>query len=221
MSKKEEQLTQKENEGLKTVRRWMLEHGRGPSVRELTKEMGFGSTRTAALLLDSLIDKKILARRDDGRLFIKKDLSSSNTNARTVEVPLVGSVSCGSPLFAEENIEAHIPVSLSLAKPGNKYFLLRAEGDSMDKAGISDGDLLLIKQQSTAEKGECVVALIDDEATVKQLGITKEVFVLYPRSTNSDHQPIVLDREFLIQGVVVSVFPKESFTGSKVQKSRP
>ena len=76
-----------------------------------------------------------------------------------------GRCSTGNPLLAEQNIEAMIPVSRGLAQPGAKYFLLRAVGNSMDLAGIEDGDLVLVRQQPSAENGETVVALINEEAT--------------------------------------------------------
>lgn len=220
MARKKIQLTKKENYGLKAVRRWFVEQGRGPSVRELTQEMGFGSTRTAVLLIDSLIEKGILRRGADGKLRLLKDAPESNLNARTVDVPLVGVVYCGAPIFAEENIEAYVPVSVSLASPGHRYFLLRADGDSMNQAGINDGDLLLVRQQPTADNGQRVVALIDDDVTVKQLEVTDEAVVLHPKSTNKEHQPIILDRDFLIQGVVVAALPVKSFLNSEKRNPR-
>ena len=123
----------------------------------------------------------------------------------TVNVPLLGMIACGIPIFAEENIEALIPVSVKLAKPGNKYFLLQASGNSMDKKGINDGDLVLIKQQSTAENGQDVVALIDNEATIKEFTSYGDKIILKPKSTNSSHQPIILTSDFQIQGIVVTV----------------
>jgi repressor LexA len=110
-------------------------------------------------------------------------------------------------MLAEENIEAWIPVSVNLARPGGKYYLLRAHGDSMDKAGIRDGDLLLVRQQPQADNGNKIVALINDEATVKEFHREKNVVVLKPRSKNRRHKPIVLTEDFLIQGVVVSTLP--------------
>jgi len=177
--------------------------------------MGFGSTRTAVLLIDSLIEKGILHRGVDGKLRLLKDVPESNLNARTVDVPLVGVISCGAPIFAEENIEAYVPVSVSLVSPGHRYFLLRASGDSMDLSGINDGDLLLVCQQPTADNGQRVVALIDDDATVKQIEVTDDVVILRPKSTNKEHQPIILDRDFLIQGVVVAALPVQSFLNSE------
>lgn len=211
MASKAPQLSPREQEALKLIRASFLRIGRGPSVRELTSEMGFGSTRTAVLLLNRLIEHGVLERKENGALRIKKDLPEHNSNARTVEVPLVGTVACGAPIFAEENIEAYIPVSVSLARPGSRYFLLRASGNSMNEAGIDDGDLVLVRQQPTAGNGDRVVALIDDEATVKELEITSDAVILKPRSTDKRHQPIVLERDFEVQGVVVATLPKGVF----------
>lgn len=138
-------------------------------------------------------------------------LASSTTNLevdnlnRTIKVPLVGSVACGMPIFAKENIEAEISISASLLKKNEEYFLLRANGDSMDKAGIMNGDLVLIKQQPSAESGDLIVALIDDEATIKEYCPQSDMIILKPKSNNKKHQPMILTRNFIIQGIVVKV----------------
>jgi repressor LexA len=199
-------LTSNEIEALKLIRSWFLKHGRGTSIRELTREMDFGSTRTAVLLINRLIEKGILLRKEDGGLRILNDPAETKINARTVEVPLVGRVACGAPIYAKENIEAYFPVSVSLAKGASRYFLLRAEGQSMNKM-IQDGDLVLVRQQVTAENGEKVVALIDDEATIKEIEFTPDAVILKPRSTKKGYRPILLDRDFQIQGVVVATLP--------------
>jgi repressor LexA len=117
-------------------------------------------------------------------------------------------VACGVPILAEENIDAMIPVSVKLAKPPHKYFFLRAKGDSMNEVGINDGDMVLVKQQITANNGDIVVALIDDEATVKEFHRQGNTIILKPRSKNKKkHQPIILTRDFQVQGLVVSTIP--------------
>lgn len=203
----EETLSQKSREALKHIRTWVMNNGRTPSVRELMREMNYKSSRSALLLMEELLTNGFLQKKDDGSLILLKDLKSENS-ARTVSIPLVGLVACGSPLFAEENIEAMIPVSIALARPGFKYFFLKANGDSMDKAGINSGDLILVKQQPIAENGQNVVALIDDEATVKEFHRSGEIIALLPKSTNPKHQQIIVTQDFKIQGVVVAVIPK-------------
>ena len=123
-------------------------------------------------------------------------------------MPLVGAAACGGPILAEENIEGFIPISTAIAKPGSKHYLLHARGDSMNRAGIKNGDMVLVRQRSTAEEGDKVVALIDNEATIKEYHRSNGMVVLMPRSTNREHKPIILTDDFQVQGVVVAVIPK-------------
>lgn len=203
----EENLTGKAKDALRHIRNWIMHNGKVPSMRELMFVMEYKSPRSAALLIEELIENGFLDKKEDGSFKMIKDLDAEQT-ARTVTVPLVGSVACGGPLIAEQNIEALILVSTLLAKPGSKYFLLRANGDSMNSAGINDGDLVLVRQQPTAEDGQKVVALIDDEATVKEVRYGRDVVTLLPRSTNPAHQPIILTNDFQIQGIVIATIPK-------------
>ena len=129
------------------------------------------------------------------------DISSIDT----INIPLLGNIACGLPIFADENVEAHVPISIKLIKKGYRYFLLRAKGNSMNNAGINDGDLVLIRQQQQANNGEQVVALINNEATIKEYHHTGKLVVLKPKSKSSKYQPIILTDDFLIQGVVESV----------------
>lgn len=186
-----------------TYLRNQLVHGISPSVRDLMRVLSFKSPNSTNALLKRLMERGRLRRRLDGRLQLIEDLETSPQHARTVLVPLVGAVPCGTPMLADENLEAMVPVSQTLAKPGHRYFLLRARGSSMNAAGIDEGDLLLVRQQNTAKNGDRVVALIDDEATVKEFWATKDGIVLKPRSKSKKHQPIILHRDFDVQGVVV------------------
>lgn len=204
---KKEQFTEKELEALRFLRNEIVHRGDSPSVRDLARALGYSSPRTAFLILNALIERGWLRRKTNGDLQFLKDMPTADDHARTVSVPLVGNVACGAPLLAEQNVEAYIPVSTSLAKPGGKYFLLRAVGDSMDQAGIEDRDLVLVRQQPTADNGQRVVALIDDEATIKELHRERDVVILKPKSKRKEHKPIVLTDNFIIQGVVVSVLP--------------
>jgi repressor LexA len=181
-----------------------------PTVREMQEFAGFRSPRSVTQFLEAL-EKAGYVRRGEGarniRILKTHDSSPRQGHARTVPVPLVGTVAAGLPILATENIEATIPVSDQLAKGHHRYFLLRVSGDSMNLAGIQNGDLVLVRQQATAQPGQNVVALIDDEATVKRLRVTPHAVVLEPVSTNSKYQPIIVDRDFTIQGVVVGTIP--------------
>jgi repressor LexA len=186
------------------IRNQLVHFNRSPSIREIQIELKYRSPRSAAVVVERLINSGWLARRADGKLRVLREVLSTRSHAQTILVPLVGTAACGAPLLAEENIEAEIPVTTDLAKPGHRYFLLRAKGNSMDQAAIADGDLVLVRQQNIAENGQIVVALIDDEATIKELHRTQTAVVLKPRSSSSEHQPIILTRDFQIQGIVVT-----------------
>jgi len=156
-------------------------------------------------VIDLLDKDSFIKQEDDGVQSSHNDATEDNVvSAETINIPLLGSISCGTPIFAVENIEAEIPVSVELIKPTNKYFLLRAKGDSMNEKGINDGDLVLVKQQQTAENRDNVVALIDDEATIKEFHHNGDTIVLKPRSTNKKYQPIILTSDFRIQGIVIT-----------------
>jgi repressor LexA len=199
-------LNPKEILALKQIQSFVLKFGVSPSVRQLMKLMGYSSPRSAALIIESLSERGFLKKKADGSFQVKDSLNEKD-RAITIDVPLVGSVACGTPILADENIEAVFPVSDRLARSPYQYFILRAIGDSMNQSGINDGDFVLVKQQETARSGEKVVALIDDEATIKELLITPSTVLLLPRSTNKDYKPIVLTKDFRIQGVVTQVLP--------------
>lgn len=203
----EDILSNKAREALRHIRNSVMNCSKVPSVRELMKVMEYRSPRSAMLLLQELEENGFLGQKNDGSYTLLKDLEGGNS-VRTVSVPLVGVVACGSPILAEENIEAMVPVSTTLIQKGSRHYLLKAKGNSMNEAGINDGDLLLIKQQSTAYNGDNVVALIDDEATVKEFYRANNYVTLLPRSTETKHQPIIVTADIQIQGIVVAVIPK-------------
>ena len=200
-------LTKKELEAIRHIRNSIVHHGRTPSVRELMEALNYKSPRSAQDVLEQLAEKHVIKKFSSGGYQLLRETAHGRTHVETVDVPVVGTVAAGTPILAEENIEAFIPVSTSLARSGGTYFLLRVRGDSMNKAGIDDGDFVLVRQQSTADAGQNVVALVDDEATVKAYHPANNVVVLKPRSTNSAHRPIVIDHDFQIQGVVVATIP--------------
>lgn len=203
-----ELFSQIELKAIRYIRNFLMHRGHMPSIRKLGRDLGYSSPRSASMIVEKLLEKGVLQRKKDGSLQFIDVPFNDEFRAQTVAVPLVGLVPCGTPMLAEENIEALIPVSTKLAKPPHKHFLLRAQGDSMNQKGINDGDLLLVRQQATADNGDIVVALIDDSATIKEFHRNDNTIILMPRSTNKSHQPIVLDRDFKIQGIVVATIPE-------------
>ena len=151
--------------------------------------------------------EKYFKRRIDAReeIIPSKPVPSPIT-VEMVQIPLVGSAPCGSPLLGEENIEEYIPVPKMKLRPGIKYFIVRAVGDSMNLAGIHDGNLVLCRQQLKADTGDRVVSLLGDNVTIKIYGERVEgVRKLLPKSSNKKHTPITPDEGDTVQGIVQEV----------------
>ena len=199
-------LSNKENIALKEIRNSIINSGRCPSLRDLMNTLGYRSPRSASLLVNKLISKGILRRNSSGSLQIVRDFEDK-ASLQTIAIPLLGTVSCGAPIFAEENTQAYFSISTELARPPHKFFLLRAKGDSMNKKGINNGDFVLVRKQPTAENGDIIVALVDNEVTIKEYSASTRTIVLKPCSTNKAHKPIVAMNDFQVQGVVVTVIP--------------
>lgn len=199
-------LTIKESEAVRQIRNSLMQYGKTPSIRELMLSLGYRSPRSASVIIDNLVRKGVLRRKFDGKFQLIR-AEDDVAHAQTIDVPLVGTAACGAPILAQENIEAMIPVSVQLAKAPYKYFLLKAKGDSMDEKGIKNGDFVLVRQQSVAQNGDTVVALIDNEATIKEFYKTSRAVILKPKSKNKAHQPIILTSDFQIQGIVAAAIP--------------
>jgi repressor LexA len=200
-------LSPNEIKGLVFIGDTIRYRNQSPTLQMIADHMDFKSRRSSALLIERLTTKGYLARTPTGNLRILGEPAEMAKAERTVSVPLVGAAPCGIPMLAEENVEALIKVSQRIARPGGAYFLLRAVGTSMNRAGINDGDLALVRQQPAAHDGDRVVALIDDEATIKVLRLYADKAILEPCSSDESHRPIILKRDFIIQGVVVDTIP--------------
>ncbi len=198
-------LSSKEIHTLRLIRSELNTVGTFPSVRKLMALLGYKSPRSASQILISLEEKGYLEKKPNGRYILSNKATQQTEREQTVKIPLLGNVACGLPILAVENIEAEILVSKKLLKDGERYFILRASGTSMNNASINDGDLVLIRQQQSAENGKRVVALIDNEATIKEYYHQGDMVILKPNSTDKKHQPIILTEDFKIQGVVERV----------------
>lgn len=201
------ELSHRDLTALRHIRNWLVHKGYPPSIRDLMGALGYRSPRSAALIINRLISLGLIRRRESGDLQLLTSAVHEIRDGQTVDVPLVGTVPCGAPMLAEENVEAMVRVSTGLARPPHRYFILRAKGDSMDREGISDGVMVLVRQQLVADEGDRVVALIDNEATIKEYRRSNGMIVLMPRSTNQEHKPIILTSDFQVQGIVVAVLP--------------
>jgi len=200
-------LTTKQKLLLQIIKEYRRKNGVSPTFSELKNIMGVPFINSVVFLVKSLEEKGYIRREKGAERGIEP---TSQDDTTTIEIPVVGAVACGLPLLATENIEGYIPVDKNLLHNDPKsYFFLRAVGDSMNNAGIDDGDMVLIKQQQSADNGERVVALIDDEATIKILKREADYVALVPRSKNPANKPIILHSDFTVQGIVKAVYKKE------------
>lgn len=206
------QLNEKDKRAYAFIRNRLV-HGEQPTLREINNITKKASPRSAVLLLERL-ESAGLIRRIGRKFRLVSQSLEPNYSVSVIAVPLVGQVAAGAPLLAEQNVETTIDISTALAKKGSKYFLLRVHGTSMNEAKIKgqfikDGSIILVRQQQSAEKGQIVVALVNDEATVKYFEPQGGLVVLKPKSSEAHHKSIVLTENCLIQGVVEAVLPPD------------
>ena len=205
----EQRLTDKQKKILELINREVREKGYPPSVREICRVVGFKSTSTAHAHLQKLENLGYLKKSPAtprGLKVTDEDGTGANLNVkRTVDIPVIGNVTAGTPILAVENIEEYFPVPEEFAESAT-LFMLKVSGESMIEAGIFDGDMVMIKQQSTASNGDKVVALINQEATVKTFYKEKDHIRLQPENKYMD--PIIVDKNesFAILGKVVGLF---------------
>ncbi|MCL5093917.1 MAG: transcriptional repressor LexA [Patescibacteria group bacterium] len=198
-------LTDRQKFILGLIESSIKDKGAAPTVREIQKEIGCSSPMGVVSHLKSLERKGYINRIEGKKRGII--LASGKGKEEMVQVPLVGNVACGKPIWAEELIEDYIPISTKILRGNSQdVFMLRAKGDSMNLAGIEDSDYVIVRKQNYADTGEKVVALIGTEATVKKLIIKKDHLEFHPISTNKSHQPIIPERgTYMIQGKVIGV----------------
>lgn len=186
--------------------------GRGapPTIREIMDEFGINSTNGVRTTLAALEKKGHIRRHPRLSRGIELVGGPYLPEHETVPVPVLGRVAAGSPILAEENVEDTIHVDPSMAPASGQAFALRVRGDSMVEAGILDGDVVVARQQETADRGDIVVALLDDEATVKRFDPIPGAVRLLPE--NPSYEPIVLSgdegTELRIAGKVVGLLRK-------------
>lgn len=157
------------------IRKFTEDNGYTPSVREIGKECGIKSTATVHSYIEKLQNKGYLSKTDNKKRAVTIGKSSG------VTIPLLGVVTAGQPIFAYENYEDYYTFPVTEFK-GEELFMLRVEGTSMIDAGIMNGDKIIVRRQPTAENGEIVVALVNDDtaATVKRFYIRNGKIVLHP-----------------------------------------
>ena len=170
-----------------------IDEGLPPSVREICAALDIKSTSTAHKYLGELRERGLIEKGD------RLNRAITLPDDRSVRVPLVGTVTAGQPILAVEEIEGYIPYR-SRHLHSRDLFALRVRGESMINAGILDGDIVVVRRTPTAENGDIVVALVEDEATVKRFYKEKGHFRLQPE--NDEMEPIIVDSVSILGRVI-------------------
>lgn len=198
-------LTDRQRAILEFIKNQIAINGYPPTIREIGKQFAISSTNGVRTHLNALIKKKYIRKNN----FISRGLELVQPLANNIgRIPLVGTVPAGQPIDAVENVEGELALDLSFLPKGDS-FSLKVVGDSMKNAGILDGDLVLVRKQSIAQKGDIVVAIIGSEATVKRFSHDGRQIRLQPE--NDDFDAIIVDkhsRDFRIAGKVVGLLRK-------------
>lgn len=196
-------ISAKQQEILEYIKDEILHKGYPPAVREICQAVNLKSTSSVHSHLETL-EKNGYIRRDPTKpraIEIMDDIFNLNRR-EMVNVPILGNVAAGEPLFAEENIEDYFPIPAEMV-PNSEVFMLHVRGESMINVGILDGDNVLVQQQSTAKDGEMVVALVEDSATVKTF--YKEDGYIRLQPENDTMEPIIVP-DCQILGKVFGIF---------------
>jgi repressor LexA len=199
-------LSKRQQDILDFIKSEVRQKGYPPSVREIGEAVGLASSSTVHGHLARL-ESKGLIRRDPTKpraIEILDNNQSDIPQIKVINVPIVGKVTAGLPITAVENVEEFFPLPENLAPADEQLFMLEVMGESMIEAAILDGDYVIVRQQNTANNGDIVVAMTEeDEATVKRFFKEKDYFRLQPE--NSTMEPIIL-RNVSILGKVIGVY---------------
>jgi repressor LexA len=196
-------ITAKQKEILDFIKNEILNKGYPPSVRDICEAVRLKSTSSVHAHLETL-EKNGYIRRDPTkpRAIEIIDDNFNLTRREVVNVPLVGTVAAGQPLLAVENVDSYFPIPAEYL-PNKQTFMLKVKGDSMIKAGILNGDDVIVVEQNTARDGDIVVALIEDSATVKTFYREDGYIRLQPENDTMD--PIIVEDNLTILGKVIGV----------------
>lgn len=191
-----EKLKPKEQKVYDYIAKSVRENGYAPSVRDICRDLGYKSTSTVHMYLNRLDMFGYISKEDGKSRAVKLN---GDTKPNVAAIPLLGVVTAGTPILATENFEGYVGY---IGNGNDNLFALRVRGESMILAGILDGDIIIAEQTCYAENGEIVVAMIDDEATVKRFYREGGHYRLQPE--NNSMQPIICD-EVIIIGKVVAI----------------
>lgn len=194
----------KQSEIYEFIKQQITSKGYPPSVREICEAVNLSSTSTVHGHLARL-EKKGLIRRDPTKPRAIELLLESPVKKEMIDIPIVGKITAGEPILAQESIDDFFTLPISFIKSNSELYILKVSGESMIEAGIFDGDLAIIEKTSTASNGDIVVALIDNEATIKRF--FKEDGYIRLQPENSSMSPIIV-KDCKILGKLAGLYRK-------------
>ncbi|MGD8305415.1 MAG: transcriptional repressor LexA [Ignavibacteria bacterium] len=206
-------LTERQNEILTFIKDFLRENGYPPTLREIGKKFQISSTFGVKRHLDALVKKGYLnieSNASRGLCIIENEetqtaLAESVRNEFFNKIPIVGRVAAGSPILAEQNIEGTVIIDPAFIKKSEDVFALKVRGDSMINAGIFEGDLVVVSPNDKGKNGDIIVAMLDDEVTVKSYKTENNNITLIPENDNYRPMPVKDKNSFSVIGKVKGV----------------
>lgn len=204
-------MTSRQEDILKYIKEFIDSNGFPPSYRQIGNNFGISSTFGVKRHLDALIKKgyiNIDSKANRSITLTDKALSIFNEVRlnNSIEIPILGRVAAGYPVLSEQNIDGTLIIDSSLIKKGGNYFGLKVRGDSMIEEGIYEGDTVIVKSQSHAENNEIVIAMVDNDTTVKRYFNKKSKIELIPANKDFETITVTEKHDFSILGKVVGVY---------------
>lgn len=196
-------LTIRQRNILEFISEFITDHGYPPTYQEIADKFGIASKHGVVRHLNALIKKGYIVKSDTSARSIRIMDQRYQASPSTLSLPLVGRVAAGMPILSEENVEDYVAVPRRLIKSEGRYFVLKVHGDSMVNAGILDGDMVIVRSTNRSNPGSIVVALLEDEVTVKRL--VSDGQQVYLKAENPAYPNISPKQEWRIQGKVVGL----------------
>ena len=203
-------LTKNQRQVYEYIKKRLSRRGESPTIVEIAKEMGVDSLRSVTQYLEVLERKGLIQRERYAQRGITL-VDNTKSTEELVSVPVFASAGCGSPsVIAERIFDEYITVSSSLmGGERENLFVIKATGNSMRDAGISDGSFVLVEMIEDVSSGDLVVAIIDDTAVIKKISFSNNAIILYPVNEDPAYQPIIMQRDFKVFGKVIRVIKVE------------
>lgn len=197
------ELTQKEKSVYKYIQECVERNGYAPSVRDICSAVGIKSTSTVHAYLSRLEEKGYISKSQGKSRALKIEAAKDSDSDSMMRVPIIGKVTAGIPILAVENYDGYVDFPCSMSRSKSNLFALRVMGESMIEAGILDGDIVVVESKQYADNGEIVVAMIEDEATVKRF-YHEQNGMIRLQPANSSMKPFIVSKATILGKVIAN-----------------